>query len=481
MVRTNRLREVAVNPTGASPKVYMTNQKSNNVSVIDTATNSIAASVSVGEYPYGVALSPDGTKVYVTNSWYNTVSVIDTATNTVTATMPVGNYPIGIAITPDGKKVYVANYNDNITSVIDASTNTVTNIESVRYYSTGIAITPDGTKVYVTNGHSSTVTVIDIATNKVAATLYVGKDPEGVVINPQGTKVYVTSCEGDNTGLSSVYIIDTATYNSTLMVSFHGSVLRPGIAVSPDGKKVYVATNDGTLHMIDTATNNFIATVKVDYPYGVAVTPDGSKVYLTNPYSNNISVIDAATNKVIDTVDVRYHPEAFGQFIGSLPVKRALPTANFSSNVTSGYAPLDVQFTDLSRNATDLQWNFGDNTSNISVTNPEHLFTSTGLFNVVLTASNGNGSDSKSMTINVTSKPALPVLPGCANPPADLNNDGLYEDINGNARLDFADVVTYFNSMAWITQNGLVIYFDYNRNGRIDFSDVVKLFNMKSS
>ena len=38
----------------------------------------------------------------------NTVSVIDTATNTVTATVPVGSYPIGVAVTPDGTKVYVA-------------------------------------------------------------------------------------------------------------------------------------------------------------------------------------------------------------------------------------------------------------------------------------------------------------------------------------------------------------------------------------
>ena len=46
--------------------------------------------------PLGVAVSPDGSKVYVANSYLgNTVSVIDTATNTVTATIPVGIVPIG--------------------------------------------------------------------------------------------------------------------------------------------------------------------------------------------------------------------------------------------------------------------------------------------------------------------------------------------------------------------------------------------------
>lgn len=72
----------------------------------------------------------------------------------------------------------------------------------------------------------------------------------------------------------------------------------------------------------------------------------------------------------------------------------------------------------------------------------------------------------------------LPVFPGCTKNPTDLNSDGFYEDINGNGRWDFADIVTYNNNMAWITKNGLVAYFDYNKNGRIDFNDVVRLNNM---
>ena len=39
----------------------------------------------------------------------NTVSVINTATNTVSATITVGIYPLGVSVSPDGSKVYVAN------------------------------------------------------------------------------------------------------------------------------------------------------------------------------------------------------------------------------------------------------------------------------------------------------------------------------------------------------------------------------------
>ena len=79
------------------------------MSVIDTATNTVIATIPVGDTPCGVAVSPDGTRAYVTNLVDDTVSVIDTATNTVTATIPVGDGPDGVAVSPDGTRVYVTN------------------------------------------------------------------------------------------------------------------------------------------------------------------------------------------------------------------------------------------------------------------------------------------------------------------------------------------------------------------------------------
>ncbi len=72
----------------------------------------------------------------------------------------------------------------------------------------------------------------------------------------------------------------------------------------------------------------------------------------------------------------------------------------------------------------------------------------------------------------------LPVFPGCINPPIDQNQDGLYEDINGNGILDFDDVVSYYENMDWIEENASIAFFDYNKNGLIDFDDVIKLYNM---
>jgi YVTN family beta-propeller protein len=80
---------------------YITNETSNNVSVIDTKTNKVTVTIPVGTGPFGVAVSPDRTKVYVANEGSNTVSVVDTATNKVTATIPGGFSPSGVAVSPD--------------------------------------------------------------------------------------------------------------------------------------------------------------------------------------------------------------------------------------------------------------------------------------------------------------------------------------------------------------------------------------------
>ncbi|MEU2113529.1 beta-propeller fold lactonase family protein [Streptomyces sp. NPDC019507] len=175
---------------------YVANNVSDNVSVIDTATNTVAVTIPVGDGSRGVGVTPDGTRVYVANlssdtvsvidTATNTVSVIDTATNTVTATVPVGNLPFGVAVTPDGTRAYVANELDDTVSVIDTATHTVLATVPVGTQPAGVAVTPDGTRAHVANLSSDTVSVIDTATRTVTATVPVGAEPFGVSVAAVG-------------------------------------------------------------------------------------------------------------------------------------------------------------------------------------------------------------------------------------------------------------------------------------------------------
>src|SRR5438067_10227281 len=84
----------------SAPFAYIADDGAARVTVIDTATNAIVTNITgVGTVPEGVAVNPAGTRAYITNSSTpGTVAVIDIATNTVVATIPVGNAPFGIAV-----------------------------------------------------------------------------------------------------------------------------------------------------------------------------------------------------------------------------------------------------------------------------------------------------------------------------------------------------------------------------------------------
>lgn len=89
--------------------------------------------------------------------------------------------------------------------------------------------------------------------------------------------------------------------------------------------------------------------------------------------------------------------------------------------------------------------------------------------------------DSSSLMISPDSGQArvslsVVTFPGTALSPTDPDHDGLYEDANGNGRLDFTDVVLFFKNIAWIGGHEPVAAFDFNHNGSIDFNDLVLLF-----
>src|SRR5437763_1117246 len=183
----------AAQASGQGCDVYVPTHKSNSVAVVRTVGapapgGTVTNVIPVEIQPLSAAISPDKAFVYVTNSGWvfgsNSVSVIDTATRSVVATVPVGNFPIGVAFTPNGATAYVANDGSNDVWVINTATNTVTATIPVGNDPRGVAVTPMGSYVYVANRFSDTLSIIDTSTNTVVATVQgVSVFPETVVIN----------------------------------------------------------------------------------------------------------------------------------------------------------------------------------------------------------------------------------------------------------------------------------------------------------
>lgn len=159
------------------------------------------------------------------------------------------------------------------------------------------------------------------------------------------------------------------------------------------------------------------------------------------------------------------------------------PIASFSFTPTSSTIGQSVTFSDTSTGSPDQwEWNFGDQSTNDTRKNPTHAFTKAANFTISLKSHNTGGwSNWASKILSVSSARPFPNPNGGFFPlPTDPNNDGKYEDIDGNGRIGFNDVAVYYQNMSDIGKEmyGPVALFDYDNNGFIGFNDVVKLYYM---
>ena len=88
----------ALTAASAGPKAYVGNFKDNSVSVIDTSTGLVVATVPVSAGPHGMSATPDGRTVYVSGDGSSEVSVIDATADRVTRKIEVGKTPHGLAM-----------------------------------------------------------------------------------------------------------------------------------------------------------------------------------------------------------------------------------------------------------------------------------------------------------------------------------------------------------------------------------------------
>jgi YVTN family beta-propeller protein len=365
---------------------YISNTNSQSISVVDTATGTVKATVSTGFNEQQLAISADGTRLYAASFEYAYVShfvAIDTATNTVVNSLQFSGILEGLAASPDGTKVYTSVLSGSPyvgVVAIDTTSFKITPVNSA--LGTDVALTPDGKQLWVpfTNGGVGTVVVINSSNNQVITTIQLPSNvfPNFVKITPDGTEAWVTASQNGaaivtisastfqthTVGLSGVtapgrilfsqdsrnaYIVDfpvavdifsVATATLSNRIPSAGIVNQP--ALSPDGTTMAVP-NSGTAHAaaIDASGGNSLASVPIGAIDngnqlflewgGVAVSPDGARAYATNYASGNVSVIDTSSKTVVTSVPVGASPVA----VAVAPNNSEIYVANsFSDSVT---------------------------------------------------------------------------------------------------------------------------------------------------
>lgn len=322
----------------AAQYAYITNLSDNTVSVIDATANGggyiSKIPLGTGRQPYGVAISSDGTRVYISNQLSKTISVIDALTDpnnpTVINTIgPLTNTPSGLAVNSAGTRLYVANYDVGTVSVIDLSLPTPSVIASPGVGTTpvGVAISPDGATVYVTNSGSDNITAIKTSDNSVTTFSAgpAGNAPMGIALGKVGT---VTNIYVANNNADTLTVINESTKAITNTINLGANSKPFAVAVKPDGSTVYVtksaaAPAGDSVAVIDTSTFTITSSISVGrMPFGVAVSPDGFRVLAVNNLDNSVTFINTNNNTVAGTQDNTYYasffqsPQSMGNFIG---------------------------------------------------------------------------------------------------------------------------------------------------------------------
>ncbi len=148
-------------------------------------------------WPRDIAVSSDGETLLVALNLANHAAVVDTASRAVRY-VPVGSYPYGAAITRDGTTGLVSNEADGTVSVIDlAAARTTREVQVGPHLShpEGIAIDPRSDRAYVAVTHQDLIAVLDTKTFEVTDTLSVGRPagngtaPVAVSVDPQGCRL----------------------------------------------------------------------------------------------------------------------------------------------------------------------------------------------------------------------------------------------------------------------------------------------------
>jgi YVTN family beta-propeller protein len=305
---------------------YVSNEVSQDLSVIATDRDSVIATIPLGARVRGVHVSPDGRFVYVAlsgsprcpptmsdadcaklpvNKQKDGVAQIDVATRTVVRTMPGGSDPEQFALSPDGSRLYVSNEDAATASVLEPNTGTLVAAVPVGTEPEGVGVSPDGKLVFVTGETSNNITALNAVDGKVLFHIAVDKRPRDMGFLPDGSRLYVSAEVG-----GTVSVVDVAKRRRIAVIPFPEGSRPMGVRVAPDGKRVYVCTGrHGTVEVIDPATNTIVGSVKVGTrPWGIAITPDGKKLYTANGPSNDVSVVDTDSLKVIATIPAGQSP-----------------------------------------------------------------------------------------------------------------------------------------------------------------------------
>jgi YVTN family beta-propeller protein len=280
--------------------------------------------LSTGAGPDAVAINSATHTLYEANFTAGSLSVLDEATLSVVATLSLGSKtePDGIAVDPSSNQVFVSEAGTG--DVIEINGATCDGTTHSRCTGTtidlGSGTDPDGIAVdsathtaYVAAVKAPGIAVINEKTDKFVASASGGEAPTDVAVDATTNTIFFTDAEGDGVGVIAGAKCDAANHSdcpqSPSGVGVSGEPI--SLAVDHALNRIYVTdVKSDQLTVINEATRHIVATVNLDRsilePFDVAVSPEGSSVLVTGVGSAGegagVAVVRTSDNAVTHVI-----------------------------------------------------------------------------------------------------------------------------------------------------------------------------------
>jgi YVTN family beta-propeller protein len=308
----------------AQVRILQTNSgASNNISVIDPASNRVVAEVAGVPINHGAAASPDGSQLYFSSEAEQTLHVVDGKTLQTTKKIPLSGRPNNISISRDGSRVYVGIVSaPGAVDVIDARS-----LEKVKSIATkggihNVYVTPDGKHVVAGSIAGRMMTVIDAATDQIAWTLFEeGVRPMAFEANPDGSTkrifVQLSNVHGfavvdfaQKKEVARVMLPDDIPADRVDKGPFNGSPSH-GLGVAPDGRTLWVTSRpNAKVYVYSLPELTLLGSAELGgRPDWVTFTPDSKLVYIATENRDVTVALDVATRQVVAKIPVGKAPK----------------------------------------------------------------------------------------------------------------------------------------------------------------------------
>jgi YVTN family beta-propeller protein len=298
---TGLLSDQAVVFNPGSGKIYAVDALHGSVVVINTLTK-VRTQVKVGDAPVAIAGNSVANRVYVADNGSGSITVLDGQTDTVAATVQIGSLPYVLAVNDATDSVYVSNTFNNLLSVIDGKTNKVHQLKAGSVNK--ILVDKERNLVYLLGYEDDYLTIVDGKTEQVRRSPIGAMHLWDEALDKSTGEVFVTRIENRDIAISDATLQKPSTTTAGNMPC--------AIRIDAKHKRIYVANYvDNTISVLDAASKKPIATIPVgERPQAIALDESADLIYVANTRSNSISVIDGAQLRVVATLPTGKNPYA---------------------------------------------------------------------------------------------------------------------------------------------------------------------------